>query len=292
MINFDSPEFKKFQDIIRKNAEAWKRHINIIAPYIKNAHKTLQKHGEQMISFRKTFEKITQDIQNNWQLSLMGNKNIAEHAIKTYQMMDSLAKDWQRFNEILFSLGWLPAGEWTSTHGRYILKLIKEKKLKQLDKEITQYYTKKRILNIYNNWVDNKSLKKSRLKILKDAIDAHICRKYTLSIIVLLTQIEGEIRNYIEEYGSIGHVELLKKFKLKLAKDKKDGFYSKTASIAVVDTILRKLFHSHGVKKKTKKVTFTRHSVIHGMNIRDFNRINSTKLILVMNYIISRDVLV
>jgi len=279
----------------KENAEVWRRHIGKMTPYWESFKKTqeiFQKHAEQIARFGKTFERIALEIKNNWQPFLIGSKNVAKLATKTYQTMDSLVKDWQRFNEILFSLGWLPAGEWTSTHGRYIFNLYKEKKFKQLNKEIAQYYTAKRILRICKNWSVNKNLKKSRLKILEDAIDAHMRRKYTLSIIVLLTQIEGEMRNYIEEYGSIGHVKLLKKFKSKIADDKKDSFFNKTASIAVVDTILKKLFQSHGVKKKTKKVTFTRHSVIHGMNMKDFNRVNSTKLILLMNYIISRDILV
>lgn len=207
-------------------------------------------------------------------------------------MFQRMNESMREFQKILFSLGWFPLGDWDVRHERHILELYKEKRIKEIDRFMHSYYTKSKTLSILEKWRKNKRLKCGRYKILKSAVNSHLRREYTLSIIVLLTQIEGEIRELLKEKGKADYHQLLKKYKTRIKADVVMNTLEDSAVEGVCDGILVRIFHNHGVKKKTGKITFSRNSIIHGINLRDYNRTESMKLILLMNYIISREFLI
>ncbi len=232
--SIDVNQLKRYQQAFAEYANSVKRQMDSIIGSISPPQ-------------LETFRKFALEAQKYASLIPKVDLSILEGMRKTREIAIAAHESFKYFNEILFSLGWLPAGEWTVNHERYILKLYKENKIEQLDKEISQYYSTKRVKDIYNDWESSKKIKKVRLKILKDAIEAHIKRKYTISIILLLTQIEGEIRSYIEEYGRADYSKLLKKFKSKISKEKARGLFTTTMLVTIADTILKKLFLSHGI---------------------------------------------
>lgn len=197
-------------------------------------------------------------------------------------------KGWQDAQIILFKLGWFPSAGWDIRNARAINKLYAEGRVEELEKKILRYYTNKRTQTILSSWKKKTSLKSGRLRILKEVVSVHCSGKYALSIIVLLTQIEGQMRDVIGKYEKIDHGEIIKKYKSKIkAKIVKDTFEE-----SVVDTILgvlSKNVFNHGYNPRTKQTVYARNSVVHGFYTGDFTRKNSTKLILLMNFIITNE---
>lgn len=100
-------EFKRVQEVLRKMAQEYKRVTNFIVPFF------------------ETIARFSSQIENAQQLFSSEMEKVIKATIRTQEMMKSALTGWQRFNRILFSLGWLPAGEWTLTHVNYIIEVAK-----------------------------------------------------------------------------------------------------------------------------------------------------------------------
>ncbi|GEM_PF-5609391 len=74
----------------------------------------------------------------------------------------------------------------------------KDEEIKQLLIQVCR--AEEFLLNL-NEEMKNSNISPMRIAIIKDAIDAHISKKYTLSIPVLLAQIEGILWDYAEKMG-------------------------------------------------------------------------------------------
>lgn len=112
----------------------------------------------------------------------------------------------------------------------------------------------------------------SRLKILKDAVEAHFNEKYTLSVPILFTNIEGILREY-------GDLTLEKKFKPTIPKDIWDGrlLFSMSDSSQYFNAFITKLFEG-----QQGNDSFNRNPILHGMNVNYDSQEYSTILILVI----------
>lgn len=206
--------------------------------------------------------------------------------------LEKTSKAWEKLERELIAIGWFPVGDWTAIDARYLIKLFSDGETKKIDNYIFRYFSEKRLMTIIKKWTEGKKIKKNRLRVLERTIRAHLRREYDLAIIASLTQIEGVIRMRIKEYRDSGHSRILKRYQKRLKRKLKDSPGKADYAELIHKGILSKLFLAHGKSKKSKKVIFTRHSVIHGFNVKDFNRINSLKLILLLDCIISEEVFV
>lgn len=204
-----------------------------------------------------------------------------------FESFKEIAEDWSEIKRICFELGWFPHGEWGQEAGRTILKLYKEKNLDQLNNEICDFYNE-RILEITNKWGDLDNLDKRRLQIIKQAVMAHLNGYYETSIIVLLSQIEGQIRDELVIRKKINHSNLLKEYKARLKKDEKEALKEVYVDM-IFSLMLNKLYKDHGHAKKRGVISLTRHSVLHGFFLGPYDRSRSTQLILLLNFIITTD---
>ncbi len=246
---------------------------------IKNIQPMMENVARQFQSFRESesFKQI---------------QEYAERVQKEHQQLSESfrksAESWDKVNKICFELGWFPYNRWGSDAGRIILKLYKEKKVDQLNNEICDFYNE-RILEIANKWDDFDNVDKRRLKIIKQAIAAHLNSHFETSIIVLLTQIEGQIRDELLVQKRINHSSLLKEYKGKLKKKESQSLQEVYVDI-IFSSMLKKLYESHGYTKKVNSIWLTRHSVLHGFFLGPYDRIQSTKLILLLNFVITTDI--
>lgn len=97
----------------------------------------------------------------------------------------------------------------------------------------------------------------SRINILRDAINAHFDRKYTLSVPVLFAQIEGLIRE-------TGGLELRDKFRPTVSTEIWNGRYlfGMSDNAQYFNAFITKLFEG-----QKDDQTFNRNPVLHGMNV-------------------------
>lgn len=208
-----------------------------------------------------------------------------EQAIKSYRLFKSMeesAKAWDKVKRICLELGWFPCGQWGPEAGKIILRLYKEGKIEQLDKEICDFYCE-RLLDIVDDWDAYENLDKRRLKIIKQAIVAHLNEYYEMSTIVLFSQIEGQIRDRLIIKGRTTYPKLLKKYKRSINHGK-DKVLIKEAYVDIIfSSMLEKLFKRHGPE-------LTRHGAVHGFYLEPFDRIKSMKLILLLNFVITTNI--
>ncbi|MFH2135374.1 MAG: SEC-C domain-containing protein [Pseudomonadota bacterium] len=130
--------------------------------------------------------------------------------------------------------------------------------------------TKSSIIQAYTNRLtreaaiglveDSVSLHKAfgaRINILRDAINAHFDRKYTLSVPVLFAQIEGLIRE-------IGGLELRDNFRPNVSTEIWNSRYlfGMSDSAQYFNAFITKLFEG-----KKDDQAFNRNPVLHGMNV-------------------------
>lgn len=109
-----------------------------------------------------------------------------------------------------------------------------------------------------------------RRQILVDAIDAHYEEKYTLSIPILFTQIEGLLRD-------LGRLELSEKFRPCIPTDT----WNRRLLFWVTDDAVRfNTFVSRLFEGQLNHNEFGRNPILHGMNIDYANRDSSLLLLL------------
>lgn len=106
-------------------------------------------------------------------------------------LSEGLEKDYLRF---LANLGWVPAPDLLCSAAEPIVKLVQSGQPKKAERLYRLWslrtYNANRLRDLLNEWRYN-PLMERRYRIVRDAVEAHIAGLYTLSVPVLLTQIEG-----------------------------------------------------------------------------------------------------
>lgn len=99
---------------------------------------------------------------------------------------------------------------------------------------------KENTLAIFESWRHNPYFTTERCEILKDALEAHVTKKYTLSIPVLMNQIEG----LIQDIFKISHKNIGTSLKSAFPQDQNTLFY--LSSSYIVRSILNsEVFNSN-----------------------------------------------
>lgn len=115
---------------------------------------------------------------------------------------------------------------------------------------------------LLESWAENKFYE-DRIPILRDAISAHIEGKYTLSIPVFLTQIEGvlchvlNVRDHRKVRGRLNGVKL----------ENEDELFGSAGFISSIVT--EQVFHSSSYEKRETEYP-RRHGILHGLDLSYF----------------------
>ena len=182
----------------------------------------------------------------------------------------------------------------TSTFcNNYSIQKIK-KMLIDTDKRAIEVYDdifsdKKNLPILINNWSKKSHFNDDRLNILRDAIKAHIDKKYTLAIPVLLGQLEGIL---IDSFG-ITQKQIrnaIDKAFPKKSEEKGLPFFLKTPHI-VREILLREVFNPNEKEGYANKGVYpNRHTIQHGVNLTYYkDKFASTRLIMLIDFTSSDD---
>ncbi len=200
-------------------------------------------------------------------------------------MIDTTVGDLRKFNDTISPYDW-----WINYSiipeplNRMIEAINKGKNRDEIDKIVIDYFTAEKLNEIRKRWFLNQYFK-DRGRFLNDAIDAHIQKKYTLSIPVLSPHIEGILTDWI-----LGQ----KKISLDSFRDKKKWFKNLQSGLEggfITDYMLDFLFEYLDKTSlfagfewsKEDGVTLNRHKLAHGKRINYDTELNSLKVILLLD---------
>lgn len=182
---------------------------------------------------------------------------------------------------ILINMGWWILPEWTPADIFNVVLLYKEGKEKQIEKQIMAFFDNKKLNKMLREWKQN-SLLKSRIHILKDAIWAHNQGKYTLSVPVLLPQLEGIMVEGLELKGKVRYKEIKDSFEDKLKTPEADFIFTiKSSGYRIIEQYISENFE-WGQATSSK---LSRHAILHGHQTNYNRKKTSLKLILLIDYV-------
>lgn len=140
-----------------------------------------------------------------------------------------------------------------------------------------------------NSWETNKLFKK-RMRIIKDSLDAHVDRKYTLSIPALLPLVEGIATEYCK-LKKINLAGIRSKGNAKVEKAFEDLLNSKGYPFKFPDLfleILNKVIYEDTSKAKDPfQKKLNRHGVLHGSYIKYYDAPRSLRCFLLLDALAS-----
>ncbi|GEM_PF-4974155 len=286
----ESLEFQK--TLIKKSEQlnTFFKSLEANSQRINEAMKWAERNAKSVNAFARVMQSNAERIK----LAMSWFEQYAGHINKlrsSFTQFEQLIASWNEVNRICFERGWFPHADWGADAGRTILKLYKEKKYDELDGEICEFYSNERIGGLVEAWRSKKTVSPHRLDILEQAINSHLNENYSIATIVLLSQVEGCIRDILKNYGKENHKKLVRKFKQNVINSTvSSGQILKVEQ--VFDLIINKIFDEHGYNKKTGEIKFSRHSVLHGFYVNNFDRQKSSKLILLLNFIVMNEVFI
>jgi len=226
------------------------------------------------------FDSIDRTIQNI--LNSEGFKLFKEVLIGVGKIiLDYANKTAKEADIILINMGWWIFPDWTPADIFNVVSLYKEGKKKQIEMQIMTFFDNKKLNKILKEWKQNPLLK-SRIHILKDAIWAHNKGKYTLSVPVLLPQLEGIMVEGLELKGKVRYKELRESFKDKLKASEVDFIYTiKSSGYRIIEQYISEKFEwGEPINLKV-----SRHAILHGHHTNYNRKKTSLKLILLIDYV-------
>lgn len=139
---------------------------------------------------------------------------------------------------------------------------------------------------LLQRWSANKHFTPERLEILRDALDAHIAKKFTLSIPALMNQLEGMILDIFD----IDQKKIASILKESFPKDTPNSVSQFSPEVYVVNSILvSEVFNSSKHNDYKTSGTYPhRPSIQHGVNSTYYkDPYASTRLIMLIDFVCS-----
>ena len=159
---------------------------------------------------------------------------------------------------------------------------LKKGCLKEVDDILIQYHEE--TLNLVEKRVV--SLNPNRESIIKEAFDNHRNKKYNSSIVLLLTQVDGLCYDKYQKYFFTNNTKLSRKNIYKPQVEEKISEREKR----ILNGFEIPLQQSTGINEHTSNLSkfpirLNRHDILHGMDYNYGTKINSLKIISLLNYI-------
>ena len=184
-------------------------------------------------------------------------------------------------HEILCSLGWWVYPDWTIPSLKHIIDEYKKGNTNGIEQEIIKFFSNKKLEEMLTSWQKNNKLS-GRIHILKDVVWAHIQKKYTLSIPVVLPNIEGIINENSGRKGIIKPSESLSILKTYLKEELDSNSLLALYPLALLK-FTEKLFREGFEWGKPSNKG--RHPILHGQHTNYDDEVFSLKLILLIDFL-------
>jgi hypothetical protein len=189
--------------------------------------------------------------------------------------------------EAFLYAGFCMAPSMSNTLIQRVVALRRENKKKRIAETIMRYYQNKsyaRLKAMVVRWETN-PLFSPRMQIIRDALQGHLSRQYTLSIPVLLTQAEGIAVDFLLHY-EIPTKSLTNKQVFTDALNETTAvrmrFAVHESVTTFVDTILyaKKSFETLPIRSKER---INRHAILHGRQVNYATERNSLRVLLLLD---------
>jgi len=219
--------------------------------------------------------------------------NLAFNSLASSETFKRLRRDLEQDQETVEAYkaaGWPIAPSMTPSLRLAIRELHSEARLRFASAKILGYYHRDRhakLMATVAEWADH-PLFRPRMHIIRDALDAHRDRTYTLSIPALLPQIEGILIEYVTSSGIDVRLRSIKDIYEKVIGDPLDYDMS---TWVIASTLLYQLqtttysfseFRTE-ITKSINTRTVTRHTVLHGIAVKYNTAANSLKAFLLLD---------
>lgn len=181
------------------------------------------------------------------------------------------------YDKLLMKLGYPPI-DFDLSEIKYIVDNKEDKDICNIiDSLIIKEYDTKELDMILNKWQEYPFLEK-RISLLSDGVKACINGQYSLSIPLLLAQLEGSVVDFFNIEGK-SNMNKYKHYTLELLDNFEIYDYGKIAKTYFMQYILAEFFHGDNIPK------FSRHAIMHGADIHFGTQVNNINLILTLNII-------
>ncbi len=189
-------------------------------------------------------------------------------------------------SDVLYQIGFVIS---PSMEKPFLVRLVRIYQANEKNKAIQtviSYYKRgsyRRLKDAIENWNDN-PLFLSRMKIIKDALDAHCKKKFTLTIPTLLPIVEGVIHEFIVQKELSLNAKKKDDIKKALEHSSLDGrlsFHIYEGLTKYLNEVYQsKDFRGLPPKNKSK---LNRHVVLHGRQINYCTERNSLRMFLILD---------
>ncbi|MBN2456066.1 MAG: hypothetical protein JXB29_05955 [Sedimentisphaerales bacterium] len=150
---------------------------------------------------------------------------------------------------------------------------------KLLDNEIVKYHNSDMIKKTISPSWDNSFISKKRMKILQSAVQAHLDKKYELSVPALLTQLDGIPNEYFNfSTNSIHQCEELFISQNSVSKDE---------LMELIFLYLKSIIFKGIDNNDDKLMEINRHKILHGVYVNYNKESVSLKLMLIIDILIT-----
>ncbi|TVY04475.1 hypothetical protein [Cohnella terricola] len=152
---------------------------------------------------------------------------------------------------------------------------------KYLNDLIGKEFNRNQINIMFANWKRSTYINKSRSKILDEIHFAHTSRKYFLSVATIIPQIEGVLIRGKKHKGRVNQKDILKLVKGLIDK-------GKFSIDKVLDIYFETILYTGFTLNKKRASSLSRNAILHGIDIKYGNRINSIKCMILFDYLLNK----
>lgn len=251
----------KFSKQISKNVESIAEIGNSISSAITPQIQLLKNIVIPKFDFSKVIEKMYEPI-----------KNISEQ----FRNID-IFKYISEWDKMLIELGYPPI-DFDISEIRYIVDNKGNGNICEvIDSSIIEKYDDEYMDEIINEWTKYDFLI-NRINLFKDAIYAHKIEKYSLSIPLLLSQLEGTVSEFFNVKGK-SQIKSYKRYVEDILEKNQITHDKKILKAYFMNFILENFVYGNEIPK------FSRHAILHGADINFATKVNSINLIITLNII-------
>ena len=191
------------------------------------------------------------------------------------ELLEILELKGNRLDKMLFQLKWPPPG-----HLPVVLldniSLSYEKgsiTAQDVDEIFVHFYNKDKLEDMMKTW-SKQRLIQSRMKILKEAIAAHIEGRFELSIPALLPQVEGIIADISEHAGRMNFASIKDYVESAFARNTR---FDRISKVFFLSILLEQFEWGNPIP------FFSRNAILHGADTNYATSSNSLRLILLFD---------
>ncbi|GIM48535.1 hypothetical protein DNHGIG_40840 [Collibacillus ludicampi] len=273
-----SERWRKMIEPVLKNSETIARVMQPVLRHQELFGRNLQSRLAQVAKQTRHVSDVFKPISGALEKAagLFNNENIKKAIQET-------TDDIEKFKLIMLKIGYPAHYEIPIITARKIVRFYKERTLeetKNFVKEfLIKFYDNNKVDRIVQRWKEIKWIS-PRLRLLNEAVEAHISGKYFLSVSTLIPQFEGIIADYFKHTGFLKQ-NTLKEYISNLLQDEDTFSMDSTVLYFYLDIVLDDFKHGEPINSQ-----MSRHAILHGYDVDYGTEINSLCSILLIDYLL------